>query len=271
MKIREHTTKSSDIFVEEFIPDKEIFSKPLVLVHGSFGGAFMWKMIATQLAENGYHSFAISLRGHMPNKEIDLSEVGMVDYVEDISSVVREFDLQDPVIVGHSMAGLLVLMYAKDNPVSAVISIDPSASVEVQGVVDEEKIKSIPLIYSPVDAGMPTDMMEIMNSLPDISKDILMNMKDMLGMESGKARRDRKMGISIPKESINMPTFFIGAELGSSLPFGIPFETSEKMAKYYDKELVEIKGATHPGILMGEHATEVAEKIAEWLSTSINI
>jgi len=255
----------NNIFVEHLIPKEKTFNHPLLFVHGSFGGAFVWQQLTSYLSQRGFECFALSLRGHKPSGEVDLSKVSMGDYIDDVALVVNELKLENPVIIGHSSSGLLVLMYAAKNKVRAVVSIDPSPSLEIQGSADEETVKKIPLVYSPIDAGMPTDPAEMMKAIPDLSQEMLMKLKEMLGMESGLARRDRKRGISVPKEALTSPLLFFGAELGDSLPFGISFEKSQKMAGYYGGELIEIKGATHPGILMGEHTQEVAEKIEAWL------
>lgn len=265
MKKTEHFLKKNNLFVEELIPDEELFSHPIVLVHGSFGNHMMWEMISSELVRNGFHCFAISLRGHSPSGEVDLGEIGMTDYVDDIKQIIEEFDLKNPVIVGHSMAGLLVMMYAQNNHTYAVISIDPSPSKEVQGKTDEEKIKSIPDVYNAMDVGLPITDMEVMKMLPDIPKEMLMKMKEMLGDESGKARRDRKRGISI--SHLKVPFLILGAELGDSVPFGIAFEKSKKMSEYYNADFMKIKGATHPGILMGEHSDKVSKTVIDWLKS----
>ena len=93
-----------------------------------------------------------------------------------------------------------------------------------------------------------------------------MMMKDMLGKESGIARSERKKGISVPKDKITIPALFLGAENGTSVPFGIGTEKARAAAEYYDADFIEIKGATHPGILAGEHAGETVMKIVEWLN-----
>lgn len=267
MRKQEHSLGENKIFVEEFIPDDKQYKNPLVFVHGSFGGYFMWKMITSYLVEQGFECYALSLRGHKPSGEVDLAKVGMNDYVEDIALVINELKLKNPVVIGHSMAGLLVLMYEKKfDKTSAVISIDPSPTLEIQGKTDEEKIKSIPLVYTLMDVGMPTDPEKVMKALPDISQDMLMKMKETLGPESGLARRERKSGISISKESLKSSVLMIGAELGKSVPFGISIESTREMAEYYGTEFFEIKNATHPGVLMGKHAPEVAQIIEKWLS-----
>lgn len=266
MERKEYKIGARGIFVERMTPDRKTFEPVLLFVHGSFGGYFMWKAIGETLLAAGFECAFLSLRGHKPNPGVDLSKVGMKDYVEDIRDVVVALDLKNPVLIGHSMGGLLVLMYEKEfDELKALVSIDPSPSAEVQGRGREDDIQKIPLVYSAMDAGMPSDPVIAMKAMPDIPKEMLMQMKSMLGMESGLARRERKQGISIPKGSLRAPVLFVGGELGGSLPFGISFASTKKMADYYAAELSEIKGASHPGIVMGIKAKEVAEKIAAWL------
>ena len=63
-----------------------------------------------------------------------------------------------------------------------------------------------------------------------------------------------------------MPTLFVGGELGESVSFGIGIKTAQAMADYYGKKVVEIKQATHPGILMGKHAQETVTAIENWMA-----
>lgn len=264
MEIKQHTVGDNNIFVEETIPQKQTYPHPVVLVHASFGGYWMWNMIAPILAEGGFHTYALSLRGHKPSGG-ELTGAGMSDYEQDVADVVSEFTLKNPTVIGHSLSGLVVLMFARDHETSAVVSIDPSPSLEVQGAGDPEKVKEIPDVYTPMDAGMPGTPEEMMKALPDISSEMLMKMKDMLGPESGQARRDRKVGISVPKGSIKSPLLIMGAELGDSVKFGISLQSSQKMAEYYGVEFEAVKGATHPGMVMGEKSGQVADHVTSWL------
>lgn len=262
--IKKHTLGPNKLYVEEHLPEEKSYESPLVFVHGSFGGFWMWNMIVPALVKHGFHCVTFSLRGHKPSGGT-LEGTGMSDYADDLKTVISELNLENPVVVGHSMSGLVVLIYAAKNPVRAVISIGPSPSVEVQGAGDEEVISKIPDVYNALEAGLPMDPTEVMKVLPDIPQEMLMKMREMLGGESGTARRDRKRGVSVPKESITAPTLFMGSEHGDSVDFGVSFEKTKKMSEYYGGELFGVKGATHPGILMGKHSGEVTEKITSWL------
>jgi pimeloyl-ACP methyl ester carboxylesterase len=261
-----HTIGEYKLFVEEYKPDEISFPRPVVLVHGSFGGGFMWKMIAPMLATNGMHAFVPTLRGHGMSAELDLGQVSMQDYVDDVQETVNHFSLKNPIIIGHSMAGLVALMYGAQHGASAIIAIDPSQSKEVQGdLVDKNVIRGIPDIYDAMDAGMPSTPEGMAEAMPDIPSEVLMQMPEMLGQESGKARKERKLGISVPKDKMSMPLLFIGAEKGSSLLFGISIEKTRAMAKYYNSPIIEIEGATHPGIIMGTNTPKTTEAILKWL------
>lgn len=253
-----------------FVQEKKAAEPPArgsaVLVHGSWGSSAMWMGYAEFLSHKGWDVYALDLRGH-GKSEGEVAGATMRDYVADVHQAVTERHLENPLVIGHSMGGLVALMYAAEHGAKALVAINPSKSKEVQGGGEK---KEYPAAYSPMDAGMPTDPMEVMSVFPDIPKETLMKMKEMLGMESGVARSERKLGISVPKEKLSMPVLFVGSELGGSVAFGIGIDDARPMADYYGKDIVEIKGATHPGILIGEHATTAATKIAEWLDTRVS-
>ena len=249
------------IFTQITKAENKTREEPIVLVHGSWGASWMWNMYTPFLSQKGFDVYALDLRGH-GQSDGDLPGVTMQNYVEDVEQVVKDNDLKDPIVIGHSMGGLVALMYGAQNKTSAVVAIDPSPTKEISG--SEEK--SYPEVYSPMDAGMPTDPMATMQALPDMEQEMLMKMKDMLGMESGTARSERKLGISIGKEELSVPVLFVGGENGESVPFGIGIKTAKAMAEYYGKEVVEIKSATHPGILMGKHAGDAVMQIEGWIS-----
>ena len=166
--------------------------------------------------------------------------------------------------MGHSMSGLTALMAAASGVVNKVVSIDPSPSKEVQG---EKSIEGIPDVYNASDVGMPMEDEAKMEALHDIEPGMIKKMQAMLGQESGAARRQRKQGVSVPKEQLDSKeVLFISAEDGGSLPFGISNQSTKKMAGYYGKDVVTIMGATHPGILMGKHAPEAIKAVLNFIA-----
>jgi pimeloyl-ACP methyl ester carboxylesterase len=258
--MNEHVIGENRIFVVDNNIENQSFKHPLVLVHGSWGGSWMWGMYNKYFTKKGFRTYSLDLRGH-GKSEGELAGVTMENYVSDVREIVENLEIENPVVIGHSMGGLVAVMYASKYVVSATISINGSPSAEVQ----ESKKEIFPEIYSPVDVGMPTDPMKAMEIFPDIDQAMLMKMKDMLGMESGVARSQRKKGISVSKDDLTSPLLFIGTEKADSVPFGVGIEKSRSMAEFYDGDFIEIEGATHPGILMGEMWQRGAEIIEDWL------
>lgn len=254
-----------DLFVSVEKAGARTHEPPLLLVHGSFGSSSMWMAYTDVFARRGWDVYALDLRGHGKSGG-PVAGTTMSDYAADVRRAAEEHGLVNPVVMGHSMGALVTLMYAAAHGAKAVVAIDPSPTKEVQGTGEKKEYASA---YSPMDAGMPADPMAVMQALPDVPLEMLMKLKDMLGMESGMARSERKLGISVPKEKLPMPVLFVGGELGESVPFGIGIRTARAMADYYGKDVAEIKGATHPGILIGEHAMEAVASIERWLSARV--
>jgi len=88
--------------------------KPLLFVHGAFGGAWMWdEHFLTYFAEYGYDAHALSLRGHGESTEQGfLHQVGLADYVDDLNDVIRHLG-PTPVLIGHSLGGVVVQKWLK--------------------------------------------------------------------------------------------------------------------------------------------------------------
>ncbi len=83
----------------------------LLAIHGIWVGAHVWNQFGAYLASHGYETYAVWLRHHQPGADHrQLEGLGLRDYAEDVAAVVRE--LGAPVLIGHSMGGLLVQIAA---------------------------------------------------------------------------------------------------------------------------------------------------------------
>ena len=107
-------------------------STPLLFVHGAWHGAWCWEeYFLPYFAGKGYTSHALSLRGHGgSDKPAHFRSLRITDYVADVAQVVNQFP-EKPVLVGHSMGGLVVQKYLEEHEVPAAVLL---ASVPVKGV-----------------------------------------------------------------------------------------------------------------------------------------
>jgi pimeloyl-ACP methyl ester carboxylesterase len=95
---------------------------PLLLIHGSYCGAWVWtRFLLPAFSQAGWSGAAISLRGHGGSEGIErINTFGLADYLEDIDAGTKIFD-RDPILVGHSLGGYLAQKYALENPVAGLI------------------------------------------------------------------------------------------------------------------------------------------------------
>jgi len=98
---------------------------PLLLVHGGRDHGRSWDVIARALAPH-FHVLAPDLRGHGDSEWTKGGSYALTEYVYDLSRLVRHIGAQQVAIVGHSMGGMIGLIYAGTFPdeVSALVVLD---------------------------------------------------------------------------------------------------------------------------------------------------
>jgi pimeloyl-ACP methyl ester carboxylesterase len=81
---------------------------PIVLVHGTWLGGWVWGRVRRLLAEAGHEVHAPSCTGCGDRAHLISPEVGLDTHVQDICGLIEAEELQDVVLVGHSFAGLAI-------------------------------------------------------------------------------------------------------------------------------------------------------------------
>lgn len=103
---------------------------PIVLIHGAFCGGWAFEGYAQLFAARGAQVFTPTLRHHDVPQGLrvpkELGTTSTLDYASDVENLVRGMKVP-PVLVGHSMGGLVAQMVAQRVPVQALVLIAPSA------------------------------------------------------------------------------------------------------------------------------------------------
>jgi alpha-beta hydrolase superfamily lysophospholipase len=114
-------------------PETDARPAPVLFVHGMFHGAWCWEEhFLPYFAQHGYVALALSLRGHAGSEGRErLRWTSLADYVSDLGEVVNQL-LSTPVLVGHSMGGMLVQKYLESHQAPAAVLL---ASVSPKGLL----------------------------------------------------------------------------------------------------------------------------------------
>jgi pimeloyl-ACP methyl ester carboxylesterase len=87
---------------------------PLILIHGGRDHCRSWDEVARALQPH-FHVMAPDLSGHGDSDWAKGSSYSLSDYVYDLTRLVRSAAVHQTAIVGHSMGGMIGLMYAGTN------------------------------------------------------------------------------------------------------------------------------------------------------------
>ena len=102
----------------------------LVMIHGAFAGGWSFASLRGFFEARGYRCLVPDLRHHglqrQPNIHPALGTTSMRDYLEDLIDVIDTLE-EPPVVIGHSLGGLLAQMLAARRRLKAGILLAPSA------------------------------------------------------------------------------------------------------------------------------------------------
>jgi pimeloyl-ACP methyl ester carboxylesterase len=86
-----------------------------LLIHGALRGAWLWERLMPLLMKGGGNPIAIDLPGH-GDRSADRKGITMSTYIDDVVNFIRSEKLNDLVLVGHSMAGMIISKVAEEMP-----------------------------------------------------------------------------------------------------------------------------------------------------------
>jgi pimeloyl-ACP methyl ester carboxylesterase len=87
-----------------------------VLVPGAWLGAWCWDEVVALLHAAGREAIALTLTGLGERAHLLTPEVGLRAHVSDVVTLLRERDIRDAVLVGHSYGGTVITAAADEVP-----------------------------------------------------------------------------------------------------------------------------------------------------------
>ena len=235
---------------------------PILFVHGMFGGGWMFENYARFFVARGHACYAVYLRGHHERNRVpDVGQVSVRDYADDARVVARA--LGRPIVIGHSMGGLIVQMLAESGDALAAVMIAaaPPRWISPLGVaLLYRMLFHLPALFlsRPIHATRADADALMFNRTPPAERPAQFA---RLVPESGRAGRELAFGaVAVDAGKVRIPMLSVGASEDRFLPPRI----ARAIAKKYGGEHLQFAGHAHH--IINEPGWEMpARAIGEWL------
>jgi len=235
---------------------------PVLFVHGLFAGAWMFAGWQRRFAARGRASVALDLRGHHGSRPVaEIGRVSMRDYIADALDVARTMDR--PVVVGHSMGGLVALALAEAGAVRAAVllcSAPPRGILPGGPALLRRQLKHLPALLRsrPLFPDRADADALIFTRVPAAERDALYA---RLVPDSGRAARDLSLGaIAVDARRVRVPVLSVTA---LDDRFVAP-RAGAALARRYGATLLRLDGFAH--LLPAEPGWErAADAVLDWI------
>ena len=245
---------------------------PVLMIHGAFCGPWSLDGLKEKFQAAGYAVSAPPLRFHDEKRSSPaLATTGLADYAADLEDEIRALKAP-PILVGHSMGGLLAQMLAARTRVAALILLAPSPPWGVPPTTLFEIGAAHAMHLQPGHWNQvlePNRDVALAHSLDRLPRDMRDEVYDRFVAESGRAMfevmnwaLDFSQASAVDANAVTAPMLFL---TGSEDKINPP-STVENIAKLYGGRATAevLDGMGH--WLIGEPGWEkLAERALAWL------
>ncbi len=261
-----NTDRFGELEVLSHSPSGAVRPTPLLFIHGAYVAAWCWEEnFLPWFAARGWASYAVSLSGHGHSRRRDhLDSYSIDDYVRDVNEVVAKLPAP-PVLLGHSMGGMVVQKYLEQRDAPAAVLM---SSVPPQGLMGSAYglMLKKPMLLADLNRIMMSDEVDI-SSLREalfhqpVSDVDLKRYYRLSQPESHRAIWDMTL-FNLPQPGrMHQPPMLI---LGAEHDMLIPSDQVQMTATTYGGEAEIFPGMGH-GLMLERDWEQVAGRIASWL------
>lgn len=252
---------------------------PIVLIHGLWSQPPAWSRWQAALESAGYRCLAIRLPGHMPAPNQDtletLGRLTLRDYVDTAKAVVESL-VEPPIVIGHSLGGLIAQILVSETDLAAAVLVNPAAPAAVcplrpgNAAALARHLLWPGFWHTPFRLSPQEARQLLFNRIPEADQDELI---DDLVFESGRVVVQASFGFLSPrpaaavdKHAIDCPLLAIVGQQDRIVPVSV----SRRIAKWYGHRMTYWEYPGHAHWPLQEPGWEqLVEQMLQWLNRTI--
>jgi pimeloyl-ACP methyl ester carboxylesterase len=215
----------------------------VLFVHGYFADARVFTEWLPYFADRGYDAYAVNLRGRRGSRPgTELGRTSIADFADDASAAAKT--LGSPLVVGHSMGGLVAQKLAERGDARAVALITPAPPRGIAVLSPRLVIKQLKYLPSILRSRLVHPAREDLRAI--VANRVPVEMADQfldeLSPDSGRAARDMSIaGVHVDAARVRCPVLVIAAEFDRFIPASIV----RRIAARYQAQLEIFPGRGH--------------------------
>jgi non-heme chloroperoxidase len=255
-------------------------AETIVMIHGMWGTGWYWENFRGFFERKGYQCVVPTLRFHDmdPNEVPDpgLGTTSLLDYAADLEKLVRELHTT-PILMGHSMGGLLAQILGSRGLGKALVLLTPAAPHGIMAL-KPSVIKSFwsgltrwGFWKKPFRQTFAEAAYAMLNLMPSESR---RSLYDKFVYESGRAASeigfwlfDSKAAAKVDETKVTCPVLIVAGEQDRIAPSSV----TRKIAEKYKKVSTYKEFSNHAHWVIEEPGwQQIAEYIEEWLRQALS-
>lgn len=250
-------------------------SKTIFMIHGMWGGPWVWDNYRRHFEARGYRCMTATLpyhdRGRRQAPDPRLATASLTDYVDALAVEISALD-EKPIVMGHSMGGLVAQMLCARGLASAAVLLTPAAPAGILALT-WSVIRSFRKLFvvwgfwkKPIPTSFPDAVYSTLHLVPLAQQREIF---DRLTYESGRVifeigfwLLDTKRAARVDAAKVTCPLLVVGAKEDRIVPASVV----RQVAKKYVAVTTHREFANHAHWVLGEPGwEEIAACAADWL------